>query len=782
MIHRVRSSLLAYLVIFVVSVFVYGQDESPFSRLQFGGLQSPPPSSEIKNIQSFNDVSGIAYTWDSIFRTDDSGVNWRKLPLRRVGDQLINSIFFSDVDSGSALLSDSNKMILEIARTHNGGQSWTHTPVSLPMEILSEVYLEDGKISVDSGTESIIFRLPTSSNFVGTLVLQRFSDTSNWVVTERSVEPNTLDEDLSKISRNWELTSTGSCDGFKTGCLVETRINANGKDITPAQIKERVRKERSKITEMAKAPVFSVAPGGTTRISLSRGFDKCTAGTVAQMQTWWDASHFYDSNIYFSGRNRSCSQPQLTADWVDQVSRMGWGLIPTVVGYQSPCSVSANSSKHSSEPAMAEQQGRTEADIAVADANNIGLTVGTVLYYDMERYDETAGTPGCRIATTAFLKGWTDRLKELGYKSGTYGSPKNAQEDWVNLPAASQMDAIWMARWDNIASVWSYVSFPFFPADKWANHQRIKQWQAPHNETWGGVTFNIDGNIADGPVAGIAVRKNKKADFDGDGRTDMSIFRADPGVWFVYNSSNLTYKVIGFGLPADIATPGDYDGDGRTDYSIFRPSENTWYFLTKGEIFSGRQFGAAGDIPAPGDYNGDGKTDVAVFRPSNGTWYIANSDSQGTYTFTQFGAAGDKPVLGDYDGDGKDDVAVFRPSNGGWYILRSSDGAFSIFQWGTSTDQPAQGDFDGDGKTDAAILRDGTWYLRQSTGGQIVVQFGLVGDLPVTGDFDDDGRDDISVFRPSDGIWYLLRSRDGFIAAQFGAAGDIPVPNAYLRH
>ena len=58
-----------------------------------------------------------------------------------------------------------------------------------------------------------------------------------------------------------------------------------------------------------------------------------------------------------------------------------------------------------------------------------------------------------------------------------------------------------MARWDNVISVWTYVTFPSFPSTEWANHQRIKQWQAPHNETWGGVTINIDSNCANGPLA-----------------------------------------------------------------------------------------------------------------------------------------------------------------------------------------------------------------------------------------------------------------------------------------
>jgi hypothetical protein len=255
--------------------------------------------------------------------------------------------------------------------------------------------------------------------------------------------------------------------------------------------------------------------------------------------------------------------------------------------------------KLSYDVAVAEQQGRGEADIAIADAVALGLGVGTILYYDMEVYTETAGTPGCRVATTAFMKGWTERLREQGYKSGAYGNPRNIMEDWVPLPAASKMDAIWIARWDNNPNVWSIGLFPTFPTNEWNNHQRIKQWQAPHNETWGGVTFNIDGNIADGPVAGLAIPRNRTADFDGDQRTDISVFRPDNGVWYIQKSNGSGYIIVQFGIATDIPTPGDYDGDAKFDPAVFRPSDTNWYIQrsTAGTLI--QQFGANGDRPIP---------------------------------------------------------------------------------------------------------------------------------------------------------------------------------------
>lgn len=644
----------------------------------------------------------------------------------------------------------------------------------------SDAYLDSAKLtSLNPSDLRIEFRLQTSSNFSGKLTYTSSDGGNNWIFSSKSVDLATDDASGSDVvSGNWRLKTEGSCSGFKTGCIQETSLLIAGEDATPQIVLQRTAEAKAAAAKLA-APTFA-APGGNTRISLNRGFDKCTAATVSQMQTWWNMSDHYNANIYMSGRNRACSQPQLTAAWVDQVTAMGWGLIPTIVGYQAPCTASTTTAKLSTDPATAEQQGRGEADIAMADAANIGLNAGTVLYYDMERYDDVSGTGACSTPVKSFLKGWTDRLKEQGYISGVYGSPKNAQEDWILIPAASRMDAIWMARWDNVPSVWTFISFPNFPTTEWSNHQRIKQWQAPHDETWGGVTFNIDGNILDAPVAGNAIAKNKLADFDGDGRTDVSVYRPSSNVWYSYNSSNSAYSIVKFGSAGDIATPGDFDGDGKTDRAVFRPSTGQWHMLTKGYNYSVATFGTSGDVPVAADYNGDGKTDHAVFRPTEGRWYIANSDSLRTVTVVQFGISGDMPVPGDYDGDGKIDVAVWRPSTGVWYILRSSDGSFEVSSFGLSADKPAQGDYDGDGRTDLAVYRSGIWYILNSTGGNSQTSFGIPEDLPTTGDFDGDGKDDIAVFRPSTGIWYILQSQSGFTAYQFGSDGDQPVPNLYL--
>ena len=123
--------------------------------------------------------------------------------------------------------------------------------------------------------------------------------------------------------------------------------------------------------------------------------------------------------------------------------------------------------------------------------------------------------------------------------------------------------------------------------------------------------------------------------------------------------------------------PNDFDGDGLSDIAVYRPSSGVWYLLQSGDAYDPTKYkaylwGISTDIPVPGDYDGDGKTDIAVRRPSTGVWYILQS-SDGAQDGDAWGTSGDV-VAGDFDGDGKTDIAFYRPSSGIWYILQSSDG------------------------------------------------------------------------------------------------------------
>jgi subtilisin-like proprotein convertase family protein len=272
------------------------------------------------------------------------------------------------------------------------------------------------------------------------------------------------------------------------------------------------------------------------------------------------------------------------------------------------------------------------------------------------------------------------------------------------------------------------------------------------------------------------------ADFDGNGSTDISVFRNNgedgaDGRWYILtNLTTGTFTEQLFGLDTDIQVPGDYDGDGDVDIAVFRPNAGDWY-VSKGSRtnFDFSHFGTTGDVPVPADYDGDGKTDLAVFRPSNTTWYIRRSSDM-TVQYIVFGLSTDKFVPKDYDGDGKADVSVYR--NGVWYILQSFYQTVRIVNFGTATDTPVPADYDGDRKADIAVYRTGNWYVQNS--GTCTVTFfnwGTTGDLPAQGDYDRDRKTDYAIFRPSTRNWIINKSSDStFFGVNWGISSDVLIP------
>jgi hypothetical protein len=266
-------------------------------------------------------------------------------------------------------------------------------------------------------------------------------------------------------------------------------------------------------------------------------------------------------------------------------------------------------------------------------------------------------------------------------------------------------------------------------------------------------------------------------DFDGDGKTDVSVFRPSDGNWYILNSRDNSFAVQAFGQSGDTITPADFDGDGKTDVAVFRAG--AWYLSRSRDGITGTIFGQAGDVAQPGDYDGDGIADVAVFRPSSGTWYI--QASRDGFSAVNFGIATDRPVASDFDGDGKTDPAVYR--DGTWYVLKSTGGTL-ITSFGLADDKPVVGDYDGDGKVDIAVWRpsSGVWYFirsgNSSVGGGA---FGLSADVPTPGDYDGDGSNDLAVYRPTGGLWFILSPTTGSVrGATFGLSQDKPVPSAIV--
>lgn len=280
----------------------------------------------------------------------------------------------------------------------------------------------------------------------------------------------------------------------------------------------------------------------------------------------------------------------------------------------------------------------------------------------------------------------------------------------------------------------------------------------------------------------VQFRRRLRADFDGDAKTDISVFRPSDRVWYL-NRSSSGFAAIAWGLATDKLVPEDYDGDGKTDLAVFRASSDGAtpdYYILKSTDSTVQyvSWGTTGDIPVSEDFDGDGKADPAIFRPSTGQFWVRRSADGSILTSTS--VVGGVPLAGDFDGDRRGDLATY--TDGFWRILRSETGYTPgfIINWGVAGDKVVNADYDGDGKDDLAVYRpsDGTWYITLSAGGNRVQNFGISTDVPTPADYDGDGRADIAVYR--NGTWYIDRSTSGILITGFGLAVDTPLPSTYL--
>ncbi|WP_158502371.1 VCBS repeat-containing protein [Vitiosangium sp. GDMCC 1.1324] len=326
-----------------------------------------------------------------------------------------------------------------------------------------------------------------------------------------------------------------------------------------------------------------------------------------------------------------------------------------------------------------------------------------------------------------------------------------------------------------------------------------------------------------GPILGF---KLVPGDYNGDGKTDLFVYRADTGSAHLAYSNGQTLS----SSPASLSAwntglqlvPGDYNGDGKTDlfvYNLASGSSEIRYGNSSGGALT---FSAASQASwvtglklVPGDYNGDGKTDLFLYNTVTGGSEIRYGNSSGgALTFSAASQAswvtGLKLLSGfgplywgkamgaellargpDFNGDGTTDTAVFTAANA-WLANLSTGSGFVARNWsggaaGSWGGIPLTGDFNGDGLTDSAIFTaTNAWLVNLSTGTGFVAQdwssgaAGSWGEIPLTGDFNGDGLTDTAVFTAANAWLVNLSTGSGFVALNWssgaaGSWGEIPL-------
>jgi photosystem II stability/assembly factor-like uncharacterized protein len=518
-----------------LSLFVSDDLAARAERANMGWLDSKTGWIAFKHLTSAN------FSVGTLLITTDSGQSWKKRFL-----PLADNVVFNSPLNGWASGGPDGKQIL---RTQDGGQSWDNIrprDASENAHIHPPVFVENHGTLVATEVETgHVFVYRTQDFGMNWEMTQDFylGIRSNWIVlsmlkdmsfvakfpgitrflfvdadeafltenTDRQAESiNALDMVTSQTG--WGIWREGSCFE-KTTCTSTTRLlrtKDGGKTwnsiILPIvdvdHITNTYENTSAEIPGKNDFTSSEIAP-----ILIGQGFDACELPTAEELNTWKTASPYSAVNLYIGGSSRACLNTALNADVLVELNKQGWEFIPTWVGPQAPCSF--YKSKMSADPAIAFTQGETEANAAVSTLQELSLTYpdqsGSVVYYDIEYYGTDTD---CRAAVNSFMNGWVSRLHALDSIAGVYGSTlcNTGLSDFRDITHVP--DVIWPARWyhnpgqgsyDPDATVWDLGSC--LPNTVWDDHQRIRQYEGSHDETWGDVTLNIDNNVLDGVVA-----------------------------------------------------------------------------------------------------------------------------------------------------------------------------------------------------------------------------------------------------------------------------------------
>lgn len=477
------------------------------------GLPTPPAGGDLDFLDATHGFMGPGPAGDELFQTTDSGLTWASVTLPPSSSALqstassITLPSFTDSLHGMLLrtyATDSGNTVVQY-QTTDGGQTWAAAaapaqPVASSIVSLAADGRPTPRIAAVQSHADIAAITPAGVDKV---------------IPTRST--------FSTPSQGWVLFAGGNCNAGKTTCTQTSALmgtNDGGQTFFPLgkisgvdlQTTTHLSTGRSESPAYSRSSLEGLRPesslptlGADSSNPGVMGFDACTLPTTTQLSTWHTSSPYQVVGVYIGGENYancSSSLSKLNASYVSTILGQGWQIEPLWVGLQGVGGCGGKCSNFSTDPTTARQQGVTEADSAVAAMTALGLTQGSPIVYDMEAYTRTSQTNVA--ASQAFLEGWTTELHAKGYLSAVYSSHPEFT-DWYPTVVTPPIDIIWFAYFFNSGVACGTECQTVFPTQTsfdispnyWLNNHRARQTSSGFNQTFGGVTINLDEDWSD---------------------------------------------------------------------------------------------------------------------------------------------------------------------------------------------------------------------------------------------------------------------------------------------